>query len=465
MSSNDSTPDINTGATAEDATQQAFDMLGPPGSTLLFDQVKPSLLSTLNKLLKEMRKKHYHLVKRRTLSQQMINHLTMKTFPSNLQSKLAPQNFPSTIDEKVTANYNKIEQATWIKFKTHILEHRAAVIAEDLRDLEVSFNLYSDANYIQERFITISPAIRPHANVIHGLVLSFSVSLQELINKLPVTRKRAKRSASSNTSVCTAATSDDDMTVDDDSTPSRTYTTGPSSSTSSTSPSASSASSSASTSSSSSSSSSSSVSSSKSTNKSLQEQINQLTRLVKLSLQKNSSGNPPQKGGPAPSNIPTTNPTTPRRMPRLSSTQREPVSQEPSHKKPPSTTPQHHGKSSMKAHPTQFHTTFQPTTPAPPTPGPWAPNSYTPAFYGNPFGHFPPYTLEQTPQANTGLPYLHHYPHPQYHHGTYIPRQTTLQEQNGFTPDFARKQAPGNRGRSSKAPPVRFAAFSAPRAL
>jgi hypothetical protein len=90
--------------------------------------------------------------------------------------KLAPQNFPTTIDEGTVARFNHTEQSAWISFKSTLLLHRSELIFSDLDSLERTLAQYADTEYLKDRFIKLAPAIRPHANVIHGLILSYSVT-------------------------------------------------------------------------------------------------------------------------------------------------------------------------------------------------------------------------------------------------------------------------------------------------
>jgi hypothetical protein len=48
MSDDTATPEINIGANASGNYQIAFDALGPPGSTLLYEHVSPALQRSLN---------------------------------------------------------------------------------------------------------------------------------------------------------------------------------------------------------------------------------------------------------------------------------------------------------------------------------------------------------------------------------------------------------------------------------
>ena len=165
-----------------------------------------------------MKKKLYHLAKRRTLIEQFHQCLLTKTLPSNLAMKLAPHNFPTTIDEGIVKCYNHKEQIAWMDFKFNIFTQRAEIIVADLAALEESFALYLDTNYLKERFIRLAPAIKPHANVINGLVLSFSVvHAKAIINPSSTTKKR-RSSTSSNVSTTTScANSDDGMNIDESS--------------------------------------------------------------------------------------------------------------------------------------------------------------------------------------------------------------------------------------------------------
>jgi hypothetical protein len=222
--------------------------------------------------------------------------------------KLAAQNFPTTIDEGTVARFNHAEQASWKSFKSTLLLNRSELIFSDLDTLERTFNQYSDADYLKERFIKLAPAIRPHANVIHGLVLSFSVTLTELMSRPTSSKKRSRTSASSSNASVTSSATSDDGTIDD---------------TFSSTPPYSGHTSSSSASSSSSSSSSSSLSTSGTGLRSLQDQIHDLTRLVQLSLGKNVSGASSQQERPARH----VNPATPNSS---VITVRTPLTQEPS---------------------------------------------------------------------------------------------------------------------------------------
>ena len=117
MSDDLTTPETHPGAYAQANYQMAFDAMGQPGSSLLYDNVQTVLQKSLSTLVSEMKKKHYHLDKRRTLVEQFHQCLTTKTLPSNLAMKLAPHNFPTTIDEGIVKCYNHKEQLAWQDFK------------------------------------------------------------------------------------------------------------------------------------------------------------------------------------------------------------------------------------------------------------------------------------------------------------------------------------------------------------
>ena len=78
-----------------------------------------------------MKKKLYHLAKRRTLVEQFHQCLLTKTLPSNLAMKLAPHNFPTTIDEGIVKCYNHKEQIAWMEIKFNIFSQRAEIIVAD----------------------------------------------------------------------------------------------------------------------------------------------------------------------------------------------------------------------------------------------------------------------------------------------------------------------------------------------
>jgi hypothetical protein len=181
MSDDLATPETHPGSNAHSDYQRAFDALGSQGSTLLYDHVQLALQKSLSTLVAEMKKKFFHLMKRRLLVEQHHQHLSNKTLPSNLSMKLAVHNFPTTIDEGIVARHNHAEQNAWAAFKHNIFIQRSEIIVADLASLEKSFSLYSDTDYLKERFLKLAPAIRPHVNVINGLVLSFSVTHSEVV--------------------------------------------------------------------------------------------------------------------------------------------------------------------------------------------------------------------------------------------------------------------------------------------
>lgn len=469
MSNDVTTPETHPGANAQANYQMAFDAMGQPGSTLLYDDVQSILHKNLATLVAEMKKKHYHLVKRRSLVEQFHQCLVAKTVPSNLAMKLAPHNFPTTIDERIVKGYNHKEQLAWMDFKFNIFSQRAEIIVADLATLEESFALYLDTEYLKERFIRLAPAIRPHANVISGLVLSFSVIYAEVnINPSPTTKKR-RSSISSNVSNATScANSDDGMNIDESSSsiPPNSTTTSSSSSSSATA---------------SSSSSFSSASSSSSTalpRVSLQQQINDLTKLVQASITKNTQGDLPQRGRPARS----ASPATPHRASRLPTTpvsqDRSPITQESSFiRSPGQSTSPFQGKSAMKLIPTRFPTTFSPFPPTQSTPGM---DTIAPAFYLNQYGAYSPHN-HITPQPvyghqpaypqQYGYPPTPTYTPTQYYSGALSPPQPPLpptpppvnvRNPPEGTPDYARKKAPGSRGKQPKGS-IRFAPWNPPR--
>lgn len=209
MSDETATPEANPGANADASYQMAFDSLGPPGSTLLYEHVQLALQRSLSTLVTEMKKKLYHLVKRRSLVSRFQICIEEKSLPTNLAMILKPHNFPATIDEGIIARYNHSEQTAWANFKSSIFIQRAEIIVADLASLEQSFALYADTSYLQERFLKLAPAIRPHPNVMHGLVLSFSVIYAEVISR-PDSSKKKRSLSSSNTSVATSCAASDD---------------------------------------------------------------------------------------------------------------------------------------------------------------------------------------------------------------------------------------------------------------
>lgn len=447
MSDDLPTPEAVVGSNAFHNYQRAFDSLGPPGSPLLYDHVQHALTRALDTLVKEMKKTHQHLSKRRLLVAQLSSCIERQVFPSNLCMKLAPQIFPSTIDEGLVASHNHAELALWNTFKLSLLSHRTLLIKTDLDSLEESFSLYSDTTYLQQRFLKLAPAISQHSNVINGLVLSFSVTLGDFLSRVPTSKKRSKSSSSSsNTSIASSATSDDDMTVDEPhSQPSA--NTGSSSSSSSAS------------------SSSSSSSRPKRTNSSsskaltLQEQIDNLTRLVELSLTKNNMGTLPQRERPARAS----SPATPNRISRLPTTTTTavtpPNSSDSFLRRPGRKSPQQPGKSSLKSTPTTFPTTFH-VNPVPPNPqGPpfqFPPPTY---YYGHIGPHIPQHQLYGQPPP-VHLPYGHHPPPlPDF----LLPNQPDPTLPPEPTRGSARSKAPGNRGKSNRPPPVRFAAYNPPK--
>jgi hypothetical protein len=192
MSDDIATPEINIGANASANYQIASDALGPPGSTLLYEHVSQALQRSLNFMISEMKKKHYHLLKRRTLALQLCHCIDTKALPRNLMGKLAPQNFPTTIDEGTVARFYHTEQSAWISFKSTLLRNRSELIFSDLDSLERTFAMYADTEYLKDRFIKLAPAIRPHTIVIHGLILSLSVTLTELMSR-PISSKKRPR--------------------------------------------------------------------------------------------------------------------------------------------------------------------------------------------------------------------------------------------------------------------------------
>jgi hypothetical protein len=105
-----------------------------------------------------MKKKHYHLSKRRTLALQLRHCIDTMALPRNLMGKLAAQNFPTTIDEGIVARFNHTEQSAWISFKSTLLLNRSELIFSDLDTLERTFAQYSDADYLKDRFINQSYA-------------------------------------------------------------------------------------------------------------------------------------------------------------------------------------------------------------------------------------------------------------------------------------------------------------------
>ena len=465
MSDDIATPETHPGSNAHSDYQRAFDSLGPQGSTLLYDHVQLALQKSLSTLVAEMKKKFFHLVKRRLLVEQHHLHLTNKTLPSNLSMKLAAHNFPTTIDEGLVARHNHAEQHAWATFKENIFIQRSELIVADLASLEKSFSLYSDTDYLKERFLKLAPAIRPHVNVINGLVLSFSVTHSEVVLNptLSSKKKRASTSSSNVSTTTSCANSDDGMTIDESSSSSH-----PDSSFSSTITPATHSSSS------NSSSSSSSSSSSAAPRVSLQQQIIDLTKLVQLSLGKNHQGvlSQPER------QTRSTSPATPHRVSRLPSTPgsqgRSPLTQESTFIRTPGKkdTP-FQGKSAMKLIPSTFPTNFPPLATTPGTPVTHM-TPMQPSFYVNQYGGFNPHSYpsmyghQPAYPPPLGYPLNPSYPHTQFYSG--IPPRTppppppttpppSVTSHYEGTPDFAKKKGQGNRGKRPKAS-IRFAPWN-----
>ena len=74
--------------------------------------------------------------------------------------KLAAHNSLTTIDEGLVARHNHAEQSAWAAFKHPLFIQRSELIVPDLASLENSFSLYSDTDYLKERFLKLAPAIR-----------------------------------------------------------------------------------------------------------------------------------------------------------------------------------------------------------------------------------------------------------------------------------------------------------------
>lgn len=213
---------------------------------------------------------------------------------------------------------------------------------------------------------------------------------------------------------------------------------------------------------------------------SLQQQINDLTKLVQSSLTKNTSGDLPQRGRPARS----ASPATPYRVSRPSATpvsqDRSPITQESNFiRSPGQTASQFQGKSAMKLIPTKFPTTFSPFPNTPSTPGTHM-DPMVPAYYINQYSAYNPHN-PLTPQPTYGHQptYPQQYGYPpnmpytptHYYQGVPSPPQPPLPPtpppanvQNPLegTPDYARKKAPGSRGKQQKAS-IRFAPWNPPR--
>jgi hypothetical protein len=90
--------------------------------------------------MSEMKKKHYHLLKRQTLALQLRHCIDTKPLPRNLMGKLAAQNLPATIDEGAVARFNHTEQSAWTSIKSTLLLNRSELIFSDMDTLERTFD-------------------------------------------------------------------------------------------------------------------------------------------------------------------------------------------------------------------------------------------------------------------------------------------------------------------------------------
>ena len=104
------------------------------------------------------------------------------TFPSNLQMKLVGQQWPTTISEDAIRQFNIEEQRQWTIFKTQLLHSRLGLFKADSTQLQASFELYSNPEYVKHQLLELLPTCSWQPNVINGLVLAVSIKYQELIN-------------------------------------------------------------------------------------------------------------------------------------------------------------------------------------------------------------------------------------------------------------------------------------------
>ena len=58
------------------------------------------------------------------------------------------------------SQHNHAEQSAWAAFKHPLFIQRSELIVPDMASLENSFSLYSDTDYLKERFLKLAPAIR-----------------------------------------------------------------------------------------------------------------------------------------------------------------------------------------------------------------------------------------------------------------------------------------------------------------
>ena len=435
----DATPDQLVGTTIALTNTALF--ANPTDNILQYEQAQPYVQKTIDLLIVEMKKVHYQLLKRRKTALQFQNHLEKATFPSNLQQKLSSQNWPTSIPAAAITDINHGEQQLWNSFKKEILSRRSDLFQEDLLDLEKKFKQFADLNYVRLRLTDLCPQFTQHPNVLNGMVLTFSVVLQEFINRPPPTPNRQSGNNTPTSTHSEAQYWNDGMTVDDED------STQPSSSTFTPPAQASSATSSA-TSSSSPLQSNSTVQSKK--DKSMQDQLNTLTSLVQ-SLLKNAAGTPSSRERRAPS------PKTPTRQPRSTT---------PTFSTTTTTdksnlfttglaTPTRNNKSNKRTPPTPTPLTY--TLPSFNGLAPTMQHPFTSAPFHHQYNSYPPQH-----------PYYGHHPIGNQQFGFHPPTYHTSHHQPpplpqlppftfGAPPDSARRTAPGNPGRTPRAPSVRFA--------
>ena len=161
-------------------------------------------------MITTMKKLRLNLIKRNQIIYYHDNCISTGTFPSNLQMKLVGQQWPSTISEDAIRQFNIEEQQQWTTFKTQLLHSRLRLFKADSTQLQASFELYSNPEYVKHQLLELLPTRSWQPNVINGLVLAVSIKYQELINTPDRTFKKS--------GTTTPTTTDDSMHLDEDTT-------------------------------------------------------------------------------------------------------------------------------------------------------------------------------------------------------------------------------------------------------
>lgn len=113
--------------------------------------------------------------KRARLVSQYESHVELNTFPSNLQFKIAPLQFPASATAEQKVELNQSEELLLMRFKNQILNARKLLLVEITNKLHMELQHFLSEAAVKAKIISIIPSLMNNHSVVNAITLDIQI--------------------------------------------------------------------------------------------------------------------------------------------------------------------------------------------------------------------------------------------------------------------------------------------------